>query len=183
MSKIGIYQIRNLTTNKFYIGSAVNISKRFTQHRDDLRKNRHDNKYLQNAWNKYGEADFSFDVLEIAAKDDLLRLEQAWFDWTDCCNRNKGYNINSNAFSNLGIKFSDEARLNMSEGQKRNLNIEHLTRISKLAADAHRGKPKSEETKIKISNALKGRKFTAEHRANLSKALTEYCKNAPEPAS
>jgi len=174
MHKSGIYQIKNLTTGKFYIGSATNINKRFSQHKDDLRKCVHDNGYLQNAWNKYGEQDFVFNVLEYCKKDKLLELEQSWFDWTDCCNRDKGYNINPNANSNLGIKFSDEARVNMSNGQKANLNVDHLIKITKLAADANRGKAVPDDRKSKISRSLTGRKLNNNHVYNLSISNREY---------
>jgi group I intron endonuclease len=174
MRKSGIYQIKNLTTGKFYIGSATNVNKRFTQHKDDLRKGVHDNRYLQNAWNKYGEQDFAFSVLEYCEKDKLLKLEQSWFNWTDCCNRNKGYNINPNAGSNLGIKFSYDARVNMSNGQKANLNINHLIKINKLAADANRGKAVPDNIKLKISKSLTGRKLKETHVDKVSISNREY---------
>lgn len=48
---IGIYKI--IINNKVYIGSSFNIQKRLIQHKSDLKNNRHDNQYLQNAYNKY----------------------------------------------------------------------------------------------------------------------------------
>lgn len=174
--KSGIYEIRNIVTGKFYIGSASNVTKRFTQHKDDLRKNRHPNKYLQNSWNKHGESVFKFSVLQYCEKDKLLLLEQSWFDWTNCYNENIGYNINPNANSNLGIKFSIEARINMSNSQKANLNLEHLARINALASEANRGKPVPIKRKLKISKALTGRKFNSKHIDNLKTSNREYAR-------
>ena len=54
--KTGIYQIRNIINNKIYIGQSLNIKTRFLQHKQALRKNRHPNQHLQNAWNKYGKS-------------------------------------------------------------------------------------------------------------------------------
>jgi len=64
LKNCGIYIIRNLVNNKIYIGSSVNIKRRFSQHKSTLRHNTHRNKHLQNAWNKYGEINFEFVILE-----------------------------------------------------------------------------------------------------------------------
>jgi group I intron endonuclease len=55
MKNPGIYKITNVTNNKCYIGSAVNVYNRLGDHRKELRKDRHCNKHFQNSWNKYGE--------------------------------------------------------------------------------------------------------------------------------
>ena len=39
----GIYKIRNLINDKFYIGSAVNFIKREKEHFNDLRNNKQNN--------------------------------------------------------------------------------------------------------------------------------------------
>jgi len=50
----GIYKILNTVNNKFYIGSAVNLNSRFRTHKANLINNKHPNKHLQAAFNKYG---------------------------------------------------------------------------------------------------------------------------------
>ena len=65
IGKSGIYRIRNLTNNKFYIGSAVNLNKRKNQHFHYLRNNKHHNKPLQNSYNKYGESSFIFNMTAV----------------------------------------------------------------------------------------------------------------------
>lgn len=52
----GIYGIFNLVNGKVYIGSAINLKKRFSDHKGRLQKQKHRNGYLQNAWNKYRES-------------------------------------------------------------------------------------------------------------------------------
>lgn len=52
---IGIYQIKNKINGKVYIGQSINIEKRLKRHLNDLRKLKHRNQHLQNAFNKYGE--------------------------------------------------------------------------------------------------------------------------------
>ena len=48
---IGIYKIYNNLDNKVYIGQTKNLEKRFSQHIDHLRRNKHFNNHLQNAYN------------------------------------------------------------------------------------------------------------------------------------
>lgn len=45
----GIYKITNTKTGKIYIGSAVDLRRRLYAHLKSLRRNSHDNTYLQNA--------------------------------------------------------------------------------------------------------------------------------------
>ncbi len=59
-SKVGIYLIINKLNGNFYIGSTKFFTRRFSEHRKDLRRNRHTSQYLQNAYNKYGESNFVF---------------------------------------------------------------------------------------------------------------------------
>ena len=60
MNESGIYCIRNSINNKCYVGQSKNVKKRFIHHKSMLRKNEHNNPYLQNSWNKYGENNFTF---------------------------------------------------------------------------------------------------------------------------
>lgn len=60
----GIYRIKNIINNKFYIGSSKNLSRRELEHETKLNQNKHYNKYLQRAWNKYGGEAFVFEYLE-----------------------------------------------------------------------------------------------------------------------
>lgn len=110
-----IYLIRNKITDKIYIGSAIFLQSRIRQHRHDLNKNKHSNSLLQRAWNKYGAEAFEFKVLQlIEDKNKLLEIEQAWIDWTNCCNKQIGYNLRKEAHSNLGLKWSNNHKLKIS---------------------------------------------------------------------
>ena len=60
----GIYVIQNTINNHIYIGSSINLKQRFSQHKSTLRNNTHKNKHLQSAWNKYGEENFEFIIIE-----------------------------------------------------------------------------------------------------------------------
>lgn len=78
MKIIGIYQITNKKNNKRYIGSSLDIKKRFTTHKRLLNQNKHHCIHLQNAWNKYGEKSFEFKIIKKCDIKDKLKLEQ-WY--------------------------------------------------------------------------------------------------------
>ena len=78
----GIYQIKSKQNNRVYVGSSKNIRTRWRDHRSALRKNRHGNQPLQNAWNKYGEESFQLEILEIVEgeREILWEREKYWLD-------------------------------------------------------------------------------------------------------
>lgn len=181
--KSGIYKILNLTTNKFYIGSAINLKKRCEKHINELIKNIHKNPYLQNAWNKQWGQNFEFIVLELVEdKNDLLVREQWWMDFTQSYNSEIGYNICRIAGSMLGTKQTKEhieKRIKSrkvfkhTEATKEKIRqslkgYKHDEEFSLKLSKAKRGKQyrlgtkTSDETKAKLSIAGKGRKHTAE---------------------
>nr|DAI89480.1 MAG TPA: intron associated endonuclease [Caudoviricetes sp.] len=88
--QIGVYEIKNKINEKCYIGSTtMSFQKRLEHHRCLLRLGTHKNTYLQNAWNKYGEDNFEFNILEVVDKCCTLDREQVYLDeCLDC------YNIN-----------------------------------------------------------------------------------------
>lgn len=110
MEKIsGIYAIVHIESNRYYVGSAVDIYKRWSEHKSELLKNYHDNQRLQNFWNKYGKDAFEFKILEVVAKlADLLIREQYWIDYYQSNNRNLGFNIRKKAESNFGLEHKPE---------------------------------------------------------------------------
>lgn len=57
--KSTIYKIQNIVNNKLYIGQAQKFGPRKRQHFSNLRNNRHDNKHLQQSFNKHGEVNFT----------------------------------------------------------------------------------------------------------------------------
>lgn len=55
---------------------------RWLNHRNKLRRDIHDSRYLQNVWNKHGEDEFRFEVLETTLDEPtiLVAREQFWID-------------------------------------------------------------------------------------------------------
>lgn len=74
----GIYCIVNIKNSKRYIGSSKNIRQRLWSHRAELRNDKHENAHLQAAWNKYGEYNFDYYILENCDESLLLEREQ-WY--------------------------------------------------------------------------------------------------------
>lgn len=103
---IGIYSIENVINKKCYVGSSTHILLRFDQHKTLLRHQKHNNLYLQNAWNKYGESNFRFEILEKCSDALLLIAEQSWVDILG------DYNITKEVIRNTP---SAESKRKMSE--------------------------------------------------------------------
>jgi len=106
----GIYQIRNLINDKIYIGSSENVEYRWKRHRRDLKRNAHHSNHLQNAWNKYGEENFVFEILEkVKDKNNLLEEEQKYIDFLF-----PKYNVYTTAGSSRGYLWTKEQKKKIS---------------------------------------------------------------------
>lgn len=90
----GVYLILNIVNGKIYIGSSNDIEGRKYDHFRALRLNKHTNQYLQNSYNKHGEAKFTFEVIEVVDNiEDLRDREQYWLDYYK--SYEVGYNISA----------------------------------------------------------------------------------------
>ena len=164
MLKSGIYKIINAASNKCYIGSSKNICERINSHFRDLRKNEHCNKHLQNAWNRYGEDFFSFDVLLYCDEDDLIFYENRAIGAFNTLDSAKGYNCVPAKRTTLTGSNYTEFRKRSAKTQKRVMqSVEARERISR----ANKGRVLSEETRARMSKARKGKKRPEEHMAGM----------------
>jgi group I intron endonuclease len=149
-----IYKITNLINSKCYIGSAIDVAMRIANHKSKLKLNRHPNKFLQDACNKYNIINFKFEILEcISDETKLIIREQLWINYFNSHNNKFGYNLRKNAYNNLGIK--------KPHSQETKTKIGAANSISQL------GKFHSEETKAKMSAAKKGKVKSEETKANM----------------
>jgi group I intron endonuclease len=109
MRSSGIYQIQSIAhPEKCYIGSALVLSKRWRTHLWNLRRGTHHSRALQNHFNKYGEADLVFAILELCLPAFLIPIEQGYLD-----NKKPYFNTCLTAGSILGHKFSEETKEKM----------------------------------------------------------------------
>lgn len=142
----GVYCIKNIITGDMYIGSSVNcLYTRWKDHYTLLKTNKHHNRHLQNAVNKYGIYLFIFGVLEYCDIDLCISREQQYIDvW------HPKYNIALIAGNTKGIKKTQEA-------------------INKTIA-FHTGRKRSEESKQCMREARKGMLLSEEHKKNIGLA-------------
>lgn len=187
----GVYRIRNLLDGKVYIGSCKVFKQRAGQHSSRLEKNKHHNRHLQNAWNKYGSNAFLFEVLKPIAGGRLERTayEQKLFDehcskgtWSECYNNNmKAVSHERSSWSLNQEGFSNEHKSKISNALKKfyKENPKACQEISKrmMGARTRLGQKHTKETKEKMSIAQSGRKTSEETRqklriANLGKKLS-----------
>jgi len=110
----GIYQIINLLNGKKYIGSAVSLKSRLKTHKRLLTTNNHFNSHLQSSWIKYGENNFKFEILIECSVDELREKEESCIKQFNSNNNEYGYNKRLNCDTNLGIKFTELHRKNLS---------------------------------------------------------------------
>lgn len=129
----GIYKITNKTNGDCYIGSSVDIFKRWYTHKTRFRYKSNLNHHLKNALNKYGLESFNFEILTTCCRENLLALEQSYIDFYK-----PKYNIRKVCTSNRGLKLSSD----------------HKKKISKSLT----GIKRDEAFKLKCSDNKKGMK-------------------------
>lgn len=90
---VGIYCIENTTNGKKYIGLSRNIEQRWNEHRSKLRRGKHNNIYLQRAWNNDGEDVFKFYIIETCDSDKLSEREEYYIAKEHTLSHEFGYNL------------------------------------------------------------------------------------------
>jgi group I intron endonuclease len=81
----------------------------------DLSFKKHHNCYLQRAWDKYGESNFCFEILEECPVEKLIYWEQIWMDSLCAFDERLGYNICSVAGNSLGTIRTESSKKKMSK--------------------------------------------------------------------
>lgn len=197
-----IYWIKNTQNGKFYVGSTYQRYVRWKTHKKKLRSGKHHCHHLQAAWNKYGEDAFEFKVIERVS--DVSMLQQAEDRWlAEHVGKDHCYNhgLRSGApwrgaakedHPSYGRTLSDEQKQSLRESAIEQWKLsdprtgykhteEAKGKISaKVQAALAEGRGgrfiPSEETRKKMSEALKGNQNatghvrTEEHRRKLSEA-------------
>lgn len=109
----GIYCIENMINHKKYIGLSKNISQRFSNHKTHLNGGYHINDHLQSAWNKYGEDNFKFYIIETCCEGELKEKEIYYIKKYQTKNRLYGYNqtMGGDGIRELSIECIDKMSL------------------------------------------------------------------------
>ena len=137
-----IYKTTNLINGRFYIGKQI----------DDDIEYLGSGKILRLAIKKYGKDNFKKEILEICNSDELDEREKYWINYYNAADGNDGYNITT------GGNGGDVMRNNPD----RDIIREKISNTLKCHSV-------SEETRIKMSNSKKGKKFSESHKSALSK--------------
>lgn len=131
MEKIcGIYYIKNLINNKYYVGQSQDIYYRWNREKTFLNGDKLAwNAHLQNAWKKYGADNFEFKIIEECSLDSLNNREVFWIEKLDSFNNGYNKTLGGDGFRgcvawNKGIKLSEPYRKKLSEAHKNKKHTE-----------------------------------------------------------
>lgn len=142
--KSGVYLWKNNVNGNSYVGSSVDLGRRFKSYFNYNYITDPKNKMLiHRALIKHGYSNFSLLILEYCEVSNVIEKEQYYLDYL-----NPEYNTNKIAGSRLGSKHTEET-------------------LAKF-----RGRVISKEARAKLSAVLKGKVLSKETRAKMSKAKT-----------
>lgn len=169
-----VYCIENLLCNKKYIGHTCNFHNRKREHFSLLRKNKHHSRHLQFAYNKDGLQNFIIKILvgNITNVHDAIVLEQKFMDAFRVCDPEFGYNMNPTARSCYGRKLSEETKAKIGRSNKGKQRPPQSQEVIQRRAEKMRGSKRSEDTRKRMCIAQKGKVITEEARIKITQALT-----------
>lgn len=149
MKKTGVIYKYTSPSGKHYIGQTVRETKRKSEHKRETSKTQ---TKFGKAIRKYGYENFQYEVLFKLNSNDKMKLKVILDIMEKYLIRkfdsfNNGYNLNDGGEGNIGYKHTDETKT-----------------ILKITNQ------KSEEKSKKISNSLKGKVFTEEHKKHMSES-------------
>lgn len=155
LTEKGVYYIKNIITSRVYIGSTKQSFRiRYLHHINRLRSNRHKNLYLQRSFNKYGEDNFIFGIIEICNKNICFEREQYYMD-----NNKNLYNINKLA---TGI---DNSQKDVIEKRRQTMlrryasgELDHLKEINRNKVPWNKGISYESTDHLKVPKKVKGDK-------------------------
>jgi len=151
----GIYLIKNILDDKVYIGSSINLKSREYKHFWMLRKGIHDNNHLQSSYNKFGEENFKFEILENCEQNLLVEKENHYIEKYKSIQGEFGYNL---------ATVTDLRRNNLNDVVKKNLSKHNLNKngnFNKFSLiEIETGKINEFDNLVDAANYLIGNGFT-----------------------
>ena len=163
-----VYKITNLLNNMVYIGSSVEVERRWRQHKQaSINENDHHYNYpLMEAFREFGINNFKFEVIETCNDyKEMIKAEHNWIIKEDCVNP-KGYNQTDNTESPM---FDPEIAKKMSDTKrekygKRVCEIDSNGNIISIWNSLAEAGEKTGLNRFKISDVCNGRRLTTGNR-------------------
>ncbi len=114
--KSGVYLWTNLISGKIYVGSSINLGRRFKGYLtySHISNSKRSNSLIHKALMKYGYSNFQLEIIEYCNADMCKEREQYYIDLF-----NPEYNILKIAGSSIGYKHTKETLTKMQEFLKR----------------------------------------------------------------
>jgi group I intron endonuclease len=166
---IGIYKITN-PKNRIYIGQSVNINSRFYSYKSLKCKSQ---PKIYKSLLKYGIENHKFEIILECEENQLNDLERYWQELYNSVEN--GLNCLYTKTNDRSGKSSEETKLKISLNNTRPFLGKKHTEESKIKmSNSMKGKQSrlgaklSEETKLKISNSHKGKKLSKETKLKMS---------------
>ena len=200
-----IYVIKNIINGKIYIGqTSKNLFIRFKEHKRDSKKINFYNMLIYKGMNKYGTENFLIrpvDIIKCSTLTDFKRkldqLEVYYINIFETTNKDIGYNLTNGGGGCTGRILSETTKKKISDSKigeknpmygKKWLEDKRIQMKELMTGENNHnyGKSLSEETKQKLSNALKNREISKETRKKISETMTgikktdEMCKKLSE---
>lgn len=181
----GIYMIQNKVNNKMYIGQAVDIERRWGDHRHGLANRCNENRHFINAWKSYEEENFEFTILLECEESDLNMYEEYYIFELMTYDHRVGYN---KTYGGGSGRPTEEVKRKISESKKgKQLSEEHKRKLSESRKgeknpnygngdkirgekNPNYGRHHSEEAKRKLSESQKGRHHSEETKRKMSES-------------
>lgn len=163
-----IYKITNKINNKIYIGSSIDVERRWRQHKQTaINPNAHHYNYpLMKAFREFGIENFIFEIIEtVNSWQDMIEQEHNWIIKEHCIYPN-GYNQTDNTESpmfdpNVAKKMSNTKR---EKYGKRVCEIDNNKNILTIWNSLAEAGEQTNLNRFKISNVCNGNRLTTGNR-------------------
>jgi len=181
----GIYKIINIHNGRIYIGSTSRFKTRAYSHSNNLEARRHQNKFMQNDFNKTGTDSFLFEVLEVVVGDKQERLNREQFyinHWYD--NQKNCYNLTKEAKDNRSDTRNKKQIDPLTDGRCQSYSEERLTKHTEKMKEVWRtpelkelGKQNAMKRWNKHSANLKVRNIETGEEVLITGSIRQWCKD------
>lgn len=161
--KTGIYLWRNKDSGKIYIGSSIDLRRRFLKYYSINALIKNTNMIINVALIKYGYSSFELVILEYCTAENVISREQYYIDQLK-----PEYNILKKAGSWEGHHHSLETIAKISGESNHFFSKTHNEEARKKMSEVKLNRTLTDEVKEKISRGKSGKFFTEEHKMALS---------------